>query len=100
MGKSYKRVAALKKGLDILEYLADQKEPVSGNIIATAINMPYDTAMCHLATLGDAQFIRQIGEKFELGPKNSFIWARYRARLGSKISALTHEYTKLEVCNG
>jgi len=96
MAKSYKRITALKKGLEVLEYLADQKEPVSGNAVATALNMPYATVMCYLATLADAQFVRQAGENYELGSKNSFIWARYRARLESKISRLTQEYTDLE----
>ena len=64
---TYKRIEAVKKAGEILKYLANQKEPVNGPAIATAVNLPVGTVMCHLATLEDLGFVRTLGDRFEIG---------------------------------
>ena len=95
--KSYKRIAATIKSIEILEFLSEQKGPVAGADIAAGMNMAYDTVMCHLATLADVQCVDIRGDHYELGSKMSYFWARYRARLKSQINKRTQEYQDLEV---
>lgn len=96
MSKSYKRIAAVAKSNEILKFLADQKGPSSGADIAKAINLPYPTVLCHLATLEDSQFVKKTGENYEPGPMFALMWSRYRARLQSQIGRFTQEFNDLE----
>lgn len=77
---TYKRIGAVKTTLNILRFLADQKEPVTGREIAVALGMPHGTCMCYLATLDDDGVVRQSGECFELGMAMSMFWAKTRDR--------------------
>ena len=55
---TYQRINAVKVTVTILRYLAEQKQPVSGQDIAAAIGVPHGTVMCHLATLEDERLVR------------------------------------------
>ena len=94
---SYKRIGAVKTAFSILQFLSDQKQPVSGKEISLALNMKYDTAMCYLASLEDVQYVRQNREKYEIGQGIAYIWARYKANIEGKIGRLTDELHQLEV---
>ena len=55
---SYKRIGAVKTTIDIIQYLARQKEPVSVKSLSEELNMSSATALCYLATLEDDGFAR------------------------------------------
>lgn len=76
--KSYRRINAVKISVDILKYLADQREPVSGQEIATSTGITYGTAMCHLATLEDTGLVQIVGDSYELGMGMAMFWAKMR----------------------
>jgi DNA-binding IclR family transcriptional regulator len=94
---TYKRIGAVKTTLNILRFLSDQKEPVSGRQIAAALAMPHGTVMCYLASMEDGQCVSSIGDKYEIGQGVAYIWARYKANMEGKINRLTNELHQLEV---
>ncbi len=93
--KTYKRINAVKTAVEIIKYLSDRREPVSGADAAEALEMQYGTCMCHLVTLEDAGIVRRIGEHWELGDGMALLWARRRSKL---LSARNHiDKTLLEL---
>lgn len=94
---TYKRIGAAKTTINILRFLSDQKEPVTGKEVAVAIGMPHGTAMCYLASMEDEKCVRSIGDKYEIGQTVAYIWARYKANIEGKIDRLTDELQRLEV---
>ena len=96
---TYKRIEAVKKAGEILKYLANQKEPVNGPAIATAVNLPVGTVMCHLATLEDLGFVRTLGDRFEIGMELSLFWARKKALLSAEKERIDRDIKALEVNN-
>jgi DNA-binding IclR family transcriptional regulator len=81
VSKSYTRIAAVAKTAQILKFLAEQKEPISGAEVAKAINMPVGTVMSHLATLQDEGFVKGIGDRFEVGMGAALLWAKVKSNL-------------------
>lgn len=93
---SYKRIEAVKVSVSILRYLADQKGPVSGKDVASAVEVPHGTVMCHLSTLEDEHLVRSVGGAWELDMGLALFWARTKARLAGRIAHDTENLTKLE----
>lgn len=98
--KSYRRIGAADLTLQIIEFMADQRGPVSGQAVAAALGVKYDTVMCHLATQEDRHFVRQAGDRYELGDRLPYCWARYKAKLQSKVERINGELKNLEVNDG
>lgn len=97
MKKSYKRIGAVKTTINILRFLADQREPVSGLAISQSLNIPHGTAMCYLASLEDERYARRIGEHYELGQDAAILWTRRKARLRTIINNSEEQLAELEV---
>lgn len=95
--RSYKRIGAVTKSIEIMGFLSEQRGPVPAREISAAVSLPYDTAMCHLVTLEDEQLVKCANGNYELGPRFSVFWSRYRARLEAQINRLQQEYQDLEV---
>lgn len=92
---TYKRIEAVKKAGEILKYLANQKEPVNGPAIATAVNLPVGTVMCHLATLEDLGFVESIGDRFVLGLGVGLFWSRMKSNLEAQKARIEQDLDKL-----
>lgn len=97
--RSYKRIGAVTKSIEIMGFLSEQRGPVPAREISAAVSLPYDTAMCHLVTLEDEQLVKCVNGKYELGPRFAVYWSRYRARLETQMTRLQQEYQDLEVRN-
>ncbi len=93
---SYKRIGAVKTAFDILGFLSNQKQPVSGKEISLALNMKYDTAMCYLASLEDMGNVRQIGECFELGMNMAMFWAKIKSKKEAEKQDINNDIKALE----
>lgn len=78
-GSSYKRIASVEKACAILAILAEAKEPLTGNEVATRVQLPDGTVMCQLATLQDAGFVQEVGGGWKLGMKLALFWAKVKA---------------------
>lgn len=94
---SYNRIAAIRVTVAILRHLADQKQPVSGQDVARAVEAPHGTVMCHLATLEDERLVRSVGGAWELDMGLALFWARKKAQLKGQIERATDELNQLEV---
>ena len=94
---TYKRISAVSTTAEVLRFLADQREPVTGQAVSQALGISYGKIMCHLATLDDEQYVRRVGECWELGQMPAYLWARYKSRLEGRIGAMTDELKSLEV---
>ena len=94
--KSYRRIAAVKTAIEILRFLSDQDEPVSGAEIAKALDIPQGTTMCHLATLEDEGFVGRTSDSYELGQDVAVMWAKRKALLELKINRYTQDLNRLE----
>lgn len=93
---TYKRIEAVAKALDVLEFLASQKEPATGPDVAKAVGLPTATVMCHLTTLQDKNFVRQVGGGYELGMGAATIWARKKSLLEGQRDRIERDITTLE----
>lgn len=94
---SYKRIEAVKVAIRILRFLAEQKEAVSGQEVARAVEVPHGTVMCHLSTLEDEHLVRSVGGAWELDMGLALFWARHKAQLAGRISRDTENLRQLEV---
>ena len=93
---SYKRIGAVKTTINILRFLADQREPVTGLELAQELGLAHGTMMCYLATLTDAGFVKLAGERFCLGPMLSVYWARAKAKLEAKRDKIDRDLAILK----
>jgi DNA-binding IclR family transcriptional regulator len=96
-GKSYRRIKTVKPTIEILIFLSNQREPVTGQAVSSGLGIKYDTVMCYLASLEDFRFVRRCGEFYELGQESALLWSRRRARLRSIIDESTEDLAELEV---
>jgi len=78
--KSYRRIKAVTPTLEILIFLANQREPVSGQAVSDGVGLKYDTTLCYLASLEDFRFVEKIGEHWELGMGAAMLWAKMKAK--------------------
>lgn len=93
---TYTRINAVKVTVAVLRYLAEQKQPVSGQQVAQAVGIPHGTAMCHLATLEDERLVRAVGGVYELDMGLALFWARKKSQLQGQIERATAELHQLE----
>lgn len=92
---SYRRIEAVKTAVGVLRYLAEQRTPVTGQDLATALDLPGGTVMCHLATLEDEGLVRSVGGAYEMGMGMALFWARYKCALEGKIERLQGSLNQL-----
>lgn len=79
--KTYRQIEAVRKSGEILKFVANEKEMPSAPEVARALNMSVGTVMCHLATLMDIGFLKQVNDRYELGMGLALFWARKKSRL-------------------
>jgi DNA-binding IclR family transcriptional regulator len=93
---TYRRIEAVTKAILILEFLATQKEPVTGPEIGRAVDMPVGTVMSQIITLQDHNFVRNVGGGFELGMGAALLWARKKSLLEGERGRIDTEIQKLD----
>ncbi len=97
MGTTYRRIKSVNTAFEILEYLADQRELVTGAQVAADLNVPFPTVMCHLATALDRGYVQVVGEQYRLGMKLAVFWARMKSL---KEGELQRAQQDLDILNG
>lgn len=97
MATTYRRIEAVAKAGEILKQMATQKQPATGADIARAVNMQIGTVMCHLATLGDLGFVRQVGDGWELGMGLALVWARVKANLEDQRDRIDRDLESISI---
>lgn len=99
-GDSYRRIEAVSKTGDILKHLAAQKTPATGPDVARAVGLPTGTAMCHLVTLADIGFVRQVGDGWELGMGLALLWARVKSNLEGQRDRINRDLESISITGG
>ncbi len=88
---TYRRIKAVYTSFDILEYLSDCREPVTGSRIAQDLAVPFQTVMCHLATAQDRGYVQVLGDKYKLGMKLAVFWARVKTQKETELHNIKQE---------
>jgi DNA-binding IclR family transcriptional regulator len=94
--KTYKQIQAVKTSGEILKFVANEKEMPTAPEVTRALNMSIGTVMCHLTTLAEIGFLKQVGDRYELGMGLALFWARKRARLEGERDTVTRNLQELE----
>ena len=94
--KTYRQIGSVKTAIEILRFLSEQGESVSGVETAKALDIPQGTAMCHLATLEAEGFVERTGSLYEIGQGAALLWTRRKALLELKISKSAKDLNQLE----
>lgn len=81
--------------VNILRHLGEQRDPVNGKDVATAIDVPHGTVMCHLVTLEEEKLVRCVGGAWELDMGMAIFWARKKAQLAGRIARDTKDLETL-----
>lgn len=97
---TYRRIAAVKLATDILKYLGEQREPVQGQGIASALDAPHGTVMCHLVTLEDAGFVQRVGDHWRVGMGLALIWARVKSNLEGQREKISRDLASIAIEGG
>ncbi len=97
MGTTYKRIKSVFTTFEILEYLSDCREPVTGSQIANDLDQPFQTVMCHLASHQDKGYVQTIGDKYKIGMKLAVFWARMKSAKESDLQGIQDD---LQALNG
>lgn len=92
---SYRRIEAVRVSVNILRFLGEQKELISGQDVAKAMELPHGTVMCHLSTLEDEHLVRCVGGAWELDMGMAMFWARKKAQLATRIARDTKDLQQL-----
>jgi DNA-binding IclR family transcriptional regulator len=96
MMSTYKEIKPCKMTGQILVFLSEQRDPVSGMEVSRALGFKYGTVMCYLATLEDMRFARRVGEYYELGQAAAMLWARKKTKIETRIETNQRELAELE----
>ena len=94
---SYKRIGPLKRGIEILGFLSRQERPVTAQLMAETLNMPYATTMCYLATLEDDGLVSLEGEDWRLGMGLAVFWSKYKRRLERQRYDIDQDIKRIEI---
>lgn len=94
-GKSYRRIKAVDTTFEILEYLAECREPVTGSRVAEDLDIPFPTVMCHLASHHDRGYVQVIGDQYRLGMKLAVFWARMKSMKEIELQGVEQDLAEL-----
>jgi DNA-binding IclR family transcriptional regulator len=82
---------------EVLRFVTEAKEPVGASEIAKALDISANTAFRLCITLAEMRFLRQAGDRYELGDALPHFWARYRARREADRDRITRELQALHI---
>ncbi len=97
MATTYRRIKSVFTTFEILEYLSDCREPVTGSQVAKDTGLPFQTVMCHLATHQDKGYVQTVGDKYKLGMKLAVFWARMKSAKENELQGIQQD---LQALNG
>lgn len=100
MATTYRRIEAVAKTTQIIDYLAGVKDVATGPQIAQAVGMSVGTVMCHLATLEDAGYVTMIGGGYRLGMKLAVHWARVKSNLEGQRDRVNRDLESISIPGG
>jgi hypothetical protein len=96
MDKERYIIAAVRKAGDVLKTVANSREPLTPTQIAEQLDMDTNAAFRQCVTLETIGWLRQIGDKYELGMGLALFWARKRAQLEATVKRAQTDIMKLD----
>ncbi len=90
-------IRAVKQAMQVLETVANNREPMGSAEIAKALGISGNMAFRQCVTLEESGLLRMVGDKkFDLGMKLAIFWARKKSRLEGERDAIARNLEELE----
>ena len=90
------RIEAVFQAGQVLRAVAETKGAVGSSNIAKNLGITVNTAFRMCVTLEELGFLKQIGDKYELGMGLALFWARKKATLEGERAGIERDLASLE----
>lgn len=90
------RIEAVYQAGHVLKAVAESKGAVGPSDIASNLGIKVNTAFRMCVTLEGIGFLKQIGDKYELGMGLALFWARKKAMLEGERDNVSRDLASLE----
>ena len=94
---TYRRIKSVELTISILKFMAQEIQPVSGKEIASALEEPHGTIMCHLSTLEEGGFVKRVYDRYELGLYLGVIWTSIKTSRSARINEAQNDLNKITI---
>lgn len=89
------RIESVYQAGQVLRAVAESKGACGSSEIATSLGITVNTSFRMCMTLEELGFLKQVGEKYELGMGLALFWARKKATLEGERDAIDRDIIKL-----
>lgn len=89
------RIESVFQAGQVLRAVAESKGAMGSTEIASGLGMTVNTSFRMCSTLEELGFLKQVGEKYELGMGLALFWARKKATLEGEREAIERDITEL-----
>lgn len=89
------RIETVYQAGQILKTVADFKNPVGSSDVAKALGITANTAYRMCVTLEELGFLKQIGDRYDLGMGLALFWARKKAMLEGERVGIERQLMEL-----
>lgn len=90
------RIEAVYQAGQVLRAVAESKGAIGASDIAKNLEITVNTAFRMCVTLEELGFLKQIGERYELGMGLALFWARKKATLEGERNKIESDLKSLE----
>jgi DNA-binding IclR family transcriptional regulator len=89
------RIESVYQAGQVIKAVAENKGAVGSSEIAASLGIKVNTAFRMCVTLEELGFLKQVGEKYELGMGLALFWARKKASLASERETIDKDLNQL-----
>lgn len=90
------RIETVFQAAQILKVIANLKNPVGTSEVARMLGITLNTAFRMCVTLEEIGFLKQVGDKYDLGMGLALFWARKKAMLERERGKIEADLMSLE----
>ncbi len=91
------RIETVHQAGQVLKTVANSKEPMGAIAIAKSLDIKSNTAFRICQTLDEIGFLKQVGDRYELGMGLALFWARKKASLETKREAVESDLDSIQI---
>ncbi|MDA8155600.1 MAG: helix-turn-helix domain-containing protein [Actinomycetota bacterium] len=91
------RIDAVYQAGQVLEVVADSREPMGPSEIAAALGIKINAAFRQCVTLDEMGWLKEVNKKYVLGDRLALFWARYKTRREADLARIQNELKNLEI---
>jgi DNA-binding IclR family transcriptional regulator len=95
VGKERYRIEAVHQAGKILKAIAESRNPIGPSEVAKELEITVNTAFRMCITLEELGFLKQVGDKYDLGMGLALFWARKKAILEGERNGIDRQLTEL-----